>query len=62
MPVLHGSSHCATRLNKKGDITYILGTNPHLFLQFHRAKKSDADYIRDCELDFGKMIEPLNVP
>jgi hypothetical protein len=32
------------------------------FLQFQRAKKSDADYIRGRELDFGKMIEPLYVP
>jgi len=33
-----------------------------IFLQFQRAKISDADYIRGRELDFGKMIKPLYVP
>jgi len=32
------------------------------FLQFQRAKKSDAGQIRGRELDFGKMIEQLYVP
>jgi hypothetical protein len=43
-------------------VPYILESNPHPFLQFQRAKKSDADYIRGRELDFGKMIVPLYVP
>ena len=42
---------------------YHIFSNPiRTFLQFQRAKKSDADYLRGRELDFGKMTELLYVP
>ena len=50
------------------NVLYILESNPHPFLQFQRAKKSDADYnrvrIRFAFVSWilGKMIEPLYVP
>jgi hypothetical protein len=48
-------------------IPYILESNPHRFYNFRglkirRGLESLADYIRNLELDFGKMIEPLYVP
>jgi len=48
-------------------ILYILESNPYPFYSFRglkirRGLESRADYIRSCELDFGKMIGPLYVP